>query len=348
MLVPLGVAQATFAQPGADEAAVSVEFAAPTAPVPPRPAPGEPVQVKLSLTLNKLSQIDSVAETYHVDAYLNASWLDQRASKLLWRPGGERAVYLDDAAAELLGRVIWWPDLETINTVGGRDRNNLRLEVLEDGTVLYTERFQATMSSNMDFRKFPFDEQSFDILFESYTYREGDMVFVEPGARLGHLRETPAPDWRLGMPRARVSRHEYGDSWFSRYTLSIDSDRLPGYFVWQVFLPLLLILGTSWIVFWLTELSDKISVAFTCLLTLVAFNFYTATMLPQLPYNTFIEEVVISSYVATFLLIGFILAVERLRLAGRDVASQRLDRVGRWMFPLGFALSLALTAHRFF
>lgn len=250
--------------------------------------------------------------------------------------------------SELLGRLIWWPDLELINTVGGRDRTALRLEVFESGEILYTERFQAELSSNMDFRKFPFDEQSFSILIESYTYREEDLVFADPDAKLGHLRETPAPDWAIGMPRTKISRHEYGEGWFSRYTLEVDADRLPGYFVWQVFLPLFLILGTSWIVFWLSELSDKISVAFTCLLTLVAFNFYTATMLPQLPYNTFIEVVVIAAYVATFVLIGFILVAERLRLAGKDAAYERLDRAGRWLFPLGLALTLAVTALRFF
>ena len=113
-------------------------------------------------------------------------------------------------------------------------------------------------------------------------------------------------------------------------------------------MPLVLILGTSWIVFWLTSIGDKISVAFTCLLTLVAFNFYTATLLPQLPYNTFIEVVVIAAYIATFLLIAFILVTERLRLAGKDAAYERLDRAGRWAFPVGFGLAMMLTALRFF
>lgn len=337
------------AQTVADASALPVEIATPPAPVPPRPAPGEPAEVKLTLTLNKLSEIDTVAETYHVDAYLGVRWRDPEGVELLRRPAGdERAVYLGDAVDDLLGSVVWWPDLELINTVGGRDRTAQRLEVFDDGMVQYTERFQATLSSNMDFRQFPFDRQTFEILIESYTYRVDDLVFVEPAARLGHLQETPAPDWQLGDPRTRLTRHEYGDGWYARYTLAVEADRLPGYFVWQVFLPLFLILGTSWIVFWLTELSDKISVAFTCLLTLVAFNFYTATMLPQLPYNTFIEVVVISAYVATFVLIAYILVAERMARADRAEASERLLRVGRWLFPAAYALSLALTALRFF
>ncbi|MDA8020042.1 MAG: hypothetical protein MPN21_21595 [Thermoanaerobaculia bacterium] len=338
-----------LAQPDAESLAVPVEIAVPAAPAPPHPAPGEPVTVQVKLALNKVSEIDTVAETYHVDAYLSARWHDEAAAELLWRPNGpERTIFLGDGAIELLGRTIWWPDLELINTVGGRDRTATRLEVFEDGKMLYTERFQAELSSNMDFRRYPFDEQSFGILVESYTYREEDLVFDSPEASLGHLRETPSPDWQLGAPHTKVSRHEYGDGWYSRYSLTIDAVRMPGYFVWQVFLPLFLILGASWTVFWLSEMSDKIGVAFTCMLTLVAFNFYTATLLPQLPYNTFIEAVVISSYVATFLLIGYILFGECLLTKGKEAKAARLQRAGRWLFPVGYAVSLALTTLRFF
>ena len=250
-----------LAQPGAHEVAVAVEEAAPIAPTPPRPAAGEPVQVKLSLMLNKIAEIDTVAETYLVDAYLAAEWLDPEATARLVRPGDQRSLYLDQATEELLSRSVWWPDLELINTLGGRDVNDARLEVLSDGKLLYTERFQAELSSNMDFRRYPFDHQQFEVRVESYTYREGDVVFVEPEAIIGHLKDTPLPDWRLHEPRAEVSRHEYGDGMYSRYTFTIEGDRLPGYFVWQVFLPLVLILGTSWIVFWLTSIGDKTSVS---------------------------------------------------------------------------------------
>lgn len=337
-----------LAQPDAQEIAVPVEEAAPIAPTPPRPAAGEPVPVKLGLTLNKIAEIDTVSETYLVDAYLSAEWSDPEAVTRLVRPGDERSLYLDQATDDLLSRSVWWPDLELINTLGGRDVNDVRLEVLRDGRLRYTERFQAKLSSNMDFRRYPFDHQRFEVRIESYTYRDSDVVFVEPGAIIGHLKDLPLPDWHLHAPRAEISRHEYDDGPFSRYTFTIEGDRLPGYFVWQVFLPLFLILGTSWIVFWLTTIGDKISVAFTCLLTLVAFNFYTATLLPQLPYNTFIEVVVIAAYIETFLLIAFILVTERLRLAGRDMAYDRIDRAGRWAFPLGFALAMVLTALRFF
>lgn len=348
VLIALALAPVTAAQPDAEDSALPVEADAPTAPVPPWPAPGEPVRVTMRLTLNKISEIDTVAETYRVDAYLYAEWRDEVGARILSRPNEERTLYLDDATGELLGRVIWWPDLELVNTVGGRDVGDTRVEVSDEGRILYTERFQAQLSSNMDFRRYPFDEQLFEIRFESFTYAREDMVFVDPQALFGHLKDTPLPDWHLAEPAARVSQYEYSDGWYSRYTFCVEGSRLPGYFVWQVFLPLFLIMGTSWIVFWLQALSDKISVAFTCLLTLVAFNFYTATLLPQLPYNTFIEVVVISAYVATFTLIAWILVADRLVINGRIRAADRMLRTGRWLFPLGYAASLLTMALSFF
>jgi hypothetical protein len=341
-LVFLTDVESGSAQPNAD--AISVEQVAPPTPATPRLTPDQPVEVNVTLTLNKVTNIDTVAETYRVDAYLGARWRDEHAVQLLLRPSQERTLYLDEATLELLGRLVWWPDLELINTVGGREITDRRFEVFGDGMVQYTERFQAELASNMDFRKYPFDSQTFKIQIESYTYRENEMLFADPEARLGHLREMPSPDWQMNEPTSEITRHEYGDGWYSRHTLSIVAERLPGYFVWQVFLPLFLILGTSWIVFWLNEMSDKISVAFTCMLTIVAFNFYTSTLLPQLPYNTFIEAVVISAYVATFLLIGYVLVADRLTAAGKARAAERLLRAGRWHFPLGYCISLALTA----
>jgi hypothetical protein len=58
-----------------------------------------------------------------------------------------------------------------------------------------------------------------------------------------------------------------------------------------------MIVVASWIVFWISDFGNQLGTAFTLLLTVVAFNFYASTLLPRLPYNTFIEIAIISGYV---------------------------------------------------
>jgi hypothetical protein len=316
-------------------------------PPPPRPAPDRPVEVGLELILNKISDIDTVEETYRIDAYLVVTWKDPAGARFL-RDGESRALLQGERVEEVLGTELWGPHLELINKVGEYRVEDTQLEIRPDGGMVKLERFQANLSSNMDFRNFPFDRQTVQVHFESFSYPETDLLFTEPVVSLGHLQEAPSPEWLLGEPHTGVGSVEYSVGDYSRASFYLDAERRPGYFVWQVFLPLLLILGTSWIVFWIREFSDRINVAFTCLLTLVAFNFYTSTLLPQLPYNTFIEVVVISAYVATFVLIGYILVAERVSTHVGEERGQRMNLRGRWWFPCGYALLLGLIVERFF
>ncbi len=44
----------------------------------------------------------------------------------------------------------------------------------------------------------------------------------------------------------------------------------------------------------------QLEIGFTLMLTVVAFNFYSASILPKLPYQTFIETAIIVGYVFIF------------------------------------------------
>ena len=131
-------------------------------------------------------------------------------------------------------------------------------------------------------------------------------------------------------------------------SIEIRATRRPGYFLWQFFLPLGLIVAASWLVFWIHDFSDQLATTFTLMLTVVAFNFYTATLLPRLPYNTFIETVIISGYVCIFLTIVAILLAHVIGLKWSDTAAKRVLASCRTLFPLGYAASIVLIITAFF
>ena len=302
--------------------------------------PGDgPVEVKIKLLINKIYNIDTIAETYVIDGYFVASWRDQRLAR---REPGQPAqlIYFNEKATDKLGSEIWWPMFEFINIVGMRGVPNREVEIDANGKVTYSERFNATFTSDMDFRKYPFDSQTFKIKLESFTYNRKQVVFVSDEAMSDH--GTPSDEWAFEEPEASISLHVYSafPNPYSRYVLSLVAKRKHGYFVWQFFFPLFMIVVASWIVFWISDFGNQLGTAFTLMLTVVAFNFYVSTLLPRLPYNTFIEIAIISGYVAIFLTILAIVLHRQVVERGHDLTAKRLVATTRWLFPVGYVLAM--------
>lgn len=295
---------------------------------PPPMRDGEPVEVALNIRFNKIVSIDEVDETYTLDAYLEARWQDERL-----KSNEAKRMFIGDQADRVLRR-IWWPYFEFINTVGSREIQNRRITLESSGDVIYFERFRASLTNNMDFRKYPFDQQKFTVKIESFGYDRQQLMFVanESGANTLESHE----EWEnLQHIKPEIELRSNG---YVRITMGIEADRKPDYFYYQFFLPLLLIIGSSWIVFWLQSFSEQISIGFTLMLTLVAFTFFTSTLLPRLPYNTFIELSVLSGYVSIFASILAVVLHHHF-----DAKRVELFRACRWLFPAAYLLAGLVT-----
>lgn len=306
---------------------------------------GAPVEVALTIVITKIYGIDTIDETYKIDGYLMANWLDPRLVFDSQEGQSRQLLYENDIASEELGTGIWWPTLEFINIIGEPTLPNKRVIIDENGTVSYNERFVGTFTSDMDFRKFPFDTQYFRIQIESFSYDINEVFFVKPRVFTGDIDESILIEWVIrDQAQPSISSHTYPHhgKTYSRFNLAVKASRKPGYFLWQFFLPLFLIIVTSWVVFWISDFSNQLSTAFTLMLTVVAFNFFTSTLLPRLPYNTFIEIVIISGYVNLFLTIISVLMGHILAVRGKESAGQRLAVNCRWLFPLGYVVSMFL------
>jgi hypothetical protein len=308
---------------------------------------GRPVAVAITLHINKLYNVDTVTETYLLDGYLAAKWLDPRLATQHDGQNG-REVYENEAASEKIASGIWWPTIELLNSIRGREVANKRIVIDERGRVMYNERFHATLMSNMDFRKYPFDTQTFTLQIESFSYDAQEMVFVRPQAFPNALSEMPLEEWTILEKRTFVSQSQYehleddAPVHFSRYNLEVRAKRKPGYFLSQFFLPLMLIIASSWVVFWISDFNQQLSISFTLMLTVVAFNFFTSTLLPRLPYNTFIETVITSGYVAIALSIVAVMILQMAIQRNHSVLARKLTALYRWGFPGGYLIFFML------
>lgn len=308
-----------------------------------------PIEVSVTLRINKIYNINSVNETYQIDGYLIYSWKDERAKFNSNDSLVNSITYEDAKSREFIKNSVWIPAFELINVQGSGETPNTRIEIYSDGTIEMEERFFDTFSSDMDYTKFPFDTQKYKVEIEAFSYGESKLNFKNPKLFLeADHHEYLGEDWEFIDSDVRITTKNYRymdedenseKNLYSRVIFEVNAARLSGYYEWQVLFPLLIIILASFAIFWIEEFSTQIGVGFTLMLTVVAFNFYSASILPKLSYNTFIEYVIIVGYI--FIFLGIIAVIINHRVNGVEI--KKKDKIPllkhfRYGFPLVYTI----------
>ena len=312
--------------------------------------PSKPVVMQVNIFLNKIYDVDTLDETYTMDGYLVAQWQSDEVAV-----DASKRTYENAEVDALVASGFWLPALEFINVVGSPEIGNKRLVVLENGLVIFNSRFLATFTTEMDFRRFPFDQQNFVLQLEPFSYPLQQLSFGSVEVSAENLSSEQPSEWRLqGYANAEISSVSYshlidtgtgaGSEQYSRITVSVVGERNPSYYLWTFFLPLSLIIAASWAIFWLDNFSDRLQTSFTLMLTVVAYAFYTSNILPRLPYTTLIEQLVITGYCSIFAAVLLVLYVQHQSNKGHNAES--LLRICRLLFPCGVCFVVCILSWR--
>ncbi|SLM64877.1 MULTISPECIES: ligand-gated ion channel [Dickeya] len=306
---------------------------------PPEPEPdAQPVDVNVSLFINKIYGVNTLEQTYKVDGYIVAQWSEKPRKT----PQGKPLVVENAQIERWITRGLWVPTLEFINVVGSPDIGNKRLMLFPDGRVIYNARFLGTFSNDMDFRLFPFDHQQFVLELEPFSFNNQQLRFNSVRVYNENIDNEEIDEWWVrGNAQTRISDVRYdhlssvqpNQNVFSRITVQLDAVRNPSYYLWSFILPLGLIIAASWSVFWLESFAERLQTSFTLMLTVVAYAFYTSNILPRLPYTTIIDQMIIAGYGSIFAAILLIIFAHHRKMRG--VGGEWLIRRCRLIFPLG-------------
>ncbi|MFV0590471.1 MAG: hypothetical protein ACK5M7_03730 [Draconibacterium sp.] len=306
------------------------------------PVSDKPLEIQVSLFINKIFNINSVDETYQIDGYLEFVWYDERVKNFDGEPLKNTVIFENDLAAGLMNSKLWVPAFELMNIQGSIETPNMSLELHPNGKVVYDKRFFGTFGTTMNFRSFPFDNQVFSLILEAFTFDVRYLVFTKPHI-FPELGENPKVlnSWTIRDIRTRLETDIYDNPedpenpelTYSKVVFEVEADRMTGYYLWQVLLPLFIIIMASFVIFWINDFGTQLGVGFTLMLTVVAFNFYSASILPQLPYQTFIETIIIVGYV--FIFMGILSVIVNFRLYDKSNKSPLL-RVLRYLVPVMF------------
>ena len=299
--------------------------------------------VGLGLYVINISNVNAVENTYRLEGLIDLVWCDPRLKFNAKDQRNQQQVYLEEDAATKIQR-IWWPSITFVNEVGEYFRKNEELVISSDGTVEYKERFSVELKSFFDLRKFPFDEQTLDVEIESFAWDENSLKLNKEDKRIGFSPHLNLPEWEIGDSEIDIQQSQEIRSQkpFSKFLMHIKLIRKPGFYLWKVIIPLIILVIISWSVFWMIgeSLADRISFSLTGILTVVAYQFLISENLPNISYLTLMDAILSLSFLAMALTVAENIVINWLKMGNLELAAYKVDRLCQVAFPTAYVILL--------
>ncbi|XP_061387949.1 gamma-aminobutyric acid receptor subunit beta-like [Musca vetustissima] len=272
---------------------------------------GEPLHVGMDLTIASFDAISEVNMDYTITMYLNQYWRDERLAFNAYGP-----YYDDDADDDGVNDVltlsgdfaekIWVPD-----TFFANDKNSFLHDVTErnklvrlggDGSVTYGMRFTTTLACMMDLHYYPLDSQNCTVEIESYGYTVSDVVMYWKPTPVRGVEDAQLPQFTIIGYETNDRKERLATGVYQRLSLSFKLQRNIGYFIFQTYLPSILIVMLSWVSFWINHeaTSARVALGITTVLTMTTISTGVRSSLPRISYVKAIDIYLVMCFVFVF------------------------------------------------
>ena len=296
-----------------------------------------PTKVQFFIFVIDIDNIDGSAQSFSANFHISLSWKDRRLA-LAEKTRSVRLIPLEK---------IWSPWVVLVNQ-GGTVWESLPkvAEVKSDGTVTYRQRYVGPLSQPLLLSDFPMDEHRF--IIQLVTGQSSHGVEFIPTEKLGVSGGTISDklsltDWEVVSFEATPRSYEpIADASLPGFAFEFTAKRYFPYYLWQVILPLSLIVIMSLTVFWIdrTNTGAQIGLATSAILALITYRFILARLLPTLPYMTKMDYLTLGSTLLVFLALIVVIITDTLSRRKHDRLVQNIDKFSRLVFPALFLLMI--------
>ena len=312
------------------------------------PNSSEPIPIHVGFFLSDVTDVDEEREMFEFEAVLTVSWRDERQAFDPEKLGVMEQVY---QGAFQFNEVYngWWPQLVLANKSGTFEREGEILRIKPDGSMTYVQVLDAVVKSKMNLHQFPFDRQSFEIIFKVLELDRSGVVLIPDLANSGNRRQgVGLAQWVF--QDLTVSTLDHNLRFLDGYTglrshlaVNINMTRNPSYMLLLVVVPLFILIMLSWSIFWMDgeSLGDRMDISFLGILTIVAYQIMISGILPRIDYWTLMSVFLYLSLTSMAAGVVVNLYVSHLDRLGRVMEGNIIDRRCRWLFPATyFSLNL--------
>lgn len=262
---------------------------------------GEALLLAMDIIIASFDSISEVNMDYTITMYLHQYWTDERLS---W----SSSVPIDEMTLSgEFSQNIWVPDTFLANDKQSylhevTERNKM-LRISGDGKIAYGMRLTSTLSCSMNLRNFPLDAQNCTVEIESYGYTTSEVLMKWNHPKAVHgVEQAYVPQFTITgyQTEDRVVSTATGS--YQRLSLVFQLQRSVGYFIFQTYLPCVLIVMLSWVSFWINHeaTSARVALGITTVLTMTTISTGVRQSLPRISYVKSIDVYLVMCFVFVF------------------------------------------------
>jgi hypothetical protein len=264
------------------------------------------IPVQASLVIDKIENLNTIEQTFKLHATLITQWVDTRLrNHVCTAPTRSKksCTYIENAADEIVNK-IWHPDLRITNISNKISYRNQKLIIFTDGKVFDEVQFTATVHSILNLRNMPFDQQKLFIDIQSFSWDAKHLLLQIKQVSFNKKANEFIQSWRITHYNHHCSVEETlrEHKNFYKCTIQLDLKRLPHYFLLRFIAPTFLFVIVSWLSF-IAAPNDRMRLSLSCLFTLVAYELYVTSQLPNIEYVTKVDLFFILSIITIGILI---------------------------------------------
>lgn len=314
-------------QPSALDESTPVEMERPT-------TWGEPTEVKVSMFVIDVDEVDSAQQSFAASVYYEARW---RSPFLVHEGPGPLHRRITE---------VWNPQLIIVNQQMAWYAFPEAVHIYPDGEVHYRQKVWARFSQPLELRDFPMDRQTLSIHLVAASVLEEEVRIVpiqlEDGTTTGIASQLSLPDWDVLSWNAEPTPYVAfeGEAGVPGFRMQIEVERRLPYWVMKVIFPLCLIVFMSWAPFWIDpeQVGTNIAIATTSFLTLVAYRFAIGVLVPHVSYITRMDRFILLSTLMVFASLVQTVANTRLVKKGKTELVRRMDSWSRVVYAVVLAV----------
>lgn len=237
---------------------------------------GPPIVIHTNIEIRSFGPISESEMVYSMDCYFRQTWSDSR----LQFHSHQDVLSMDWKFLQK----VWIPDTFFLNGKSSYLHKvtvpNKFIRLRKDGQLKYSMRLTVKASCPMHLRKYPLDTQACPLEIGSYAYPSEDVIYKwSEGDKVTLSKDVVLSQYDFVNITVtdRIHAVKVGDRTDERSVLVVYFiiQRRRGYFILQIYAPCAMIVGASWVSFWInrSDAAGRVAVGATTVLTMVTMGF---------------------------------------------------------------------------
>jgi len=304
---------------------------------------GKPLVIKSSINLRNILDVKEKEQIISLETTLRLYWKDERIQP--------KAKFLDseDSIGKYLtlnpsqAALFWMPDVFIDQAKALRSptfyTKPASLRVYNDSMIRYSSRINYDVACNMDFHRFPVDEQYCEVKFESFglTNKQIQLKWMEQSHSNVNANITLS-QFSFNVLLMDSYSTDYYDVAYPGLIMKLHLTRQIGYHIVQTYIPSTVFVVLAWLSLFIPPESvpGRVGMGMTTLLTLTAMFSSVRQNVPRVSYISYLDIWMLLCMLFVFsCILEFIIATIFLR-TGKKEKTEKFEFLSKVSLPIFF------------